>query len=191
MAESGRPDRYPIIVTNIYDALERAFKEEGERYDVAMHVGGGDRNKGFMHLTADDELHPIPTANDYWEFPLDADRDRFTRPVIVKIHGGTESGRSPLDHNYVLTEDDYIGYMSGQPIEGIVPTQLKEKLMSAHFLFIGHTMRDWNLRIFLMQAVSGGTPASILGHPAAPPGHAATSASGRRWGRKASPSFAQ
>jgi SIR2-like domain/TIR domain len=150
----GLPERYQLIVTTNYDdALERAFDEAEEPYDLAVYVARG-RDKGrFVHVPHDGEPRPVTDANVYTDFPMD-EFGRVGRTVIVKIHGTVDRSRSsyPWRDNYVITEDDYIDYMSVGDIESIVPQQLLGKLRDySHFLFLGHEMRDWNLRVFLIR----------------------------------------
>jgi len=49
----------------------------------------------------------------------------------------------------VVTEDDYIDYLSKSDVAGAVPVGLAAKLRRSHFLFLGYTMADWNLRVVL------------------------------------------
>ena len=61
--------------------------------------------------------------NQYVELPIDEDLD-LARPVIVKIHGGAVHDAPPSSssrHNFVVTEDDYIGYLSQSPVESLDP----------------------------------------------------------------------
>ncbi len=150
----GLSERYQLIVTTNYDdALERAFDEAEEPYDVAVYIARG-RDKGrFVHVPHDGEPRVIADANGYADFPIDA-FGRVERTVIMKIHGTVDRSRGsyPWRDNYVITEDDYIDYMSVGDIESIVPQQLLGKLRDySHFLFLGHAMRDWNLRVFLIR----------------------------------------
>jgi hypothetical protein len=150
----GLPERYQLIVTTNYDdALERAFEEAEEPYDLAVYIARG-RDKGrFVHVPHDGEPKAIADANGYADFPIDA-FGSVKRTVIVKIHGTVDRSRGsyPWRDNYVITEDDYIDYMSVGDIESIVPQQLLGKLRDySHFLFLGHEMRDWNLRVFLIR----------------------------------------
>jgi hypothetical protein len=151
--ELGLHDRYQLIVTTNYDdALERAFDEAEEPYDLAVYIASG-RDKGrFVHVPCDGEPEVIADANGYAGFPIDA-FGSVERTVIMKIHGGVEGSRGPYPwrDNYVITEDDYIDYMSVGDIETIVPQQLLGKLRDSHFLFLGHAMRNWNLRVFLIR----------------------------------------
>jgi hypothetical protein len=56
-----------------------------------------------------------------------------------------------MRESYVITEDDYIDYLSRSPIESLVPSQLLDKLRESHFLFLGYPVRNWNLRVFLQR----------------------------------------
>lgn len=154
MHEAGAPDRYQLIVTTNYDdALERAFEEAEEPHDVAVYIARG-RDKGrFVHIPHDGEPRLIAEPNNYSEFPIDV-MGRMSRTVIMKIHGAVDRAQGPYAwrDNYVITEDDYIDYMSVGEIESIVPQQLLGKLRDySHFLFLGHEMHDWNLRVFLIR----------------------------------------
>jgi hypothetical protein len=78
--------------------------------------------------------------------------------VIVKIHGGlVDNAAGPRD-NYVITEDHYIDYLSRSPVENLIPVQILEKIKDSHCLFLGYSMRDWNLRVFLKRVWKDGRP---------------------------------
>jgi hypothetical protein len=49
----------------------------------------------------------------------------------------------------VVTEDDYIDYLAQNEIGTAVPVALAAMLRRSHFLFLGYSMRDWNLRLVL------------------------------------------
>jgi hypothetical protein len=150
----GAPSRYQLIVTTNYDnALEQAFDEADEGYDLAVYIARG-RDKGkFVHIPCDGEPQLISDPNTYTGFPIDA-FGRVERTVIMKVHGAIDraEGPHPWRDNFVITEDDYIDYMSDGEIESIVPQQLLGKLRDySHFLFLGHEMHDWSLRVFLIR----------------------------------------
>ena len=72
--------------------------------------------------------------------------------MIVKLHGGAaDLGRGELwlRDNFVVTEDDYIGYLTPSPIESLVPLQILNKIRDSHFLFLGYRTREWSWRVFL------------------------------------------
>ncbi|HEX5990122.1 MAG TPA: SIR2 family protein [Solirubrobacterales bacterium] len=150
----GAPDRYQLIVTTNYDnALEQAFDEAEEAYDLAVYLARG-RDKGkFVHVPHDGEPQLVTDPNSYDGFPIDA-FGRVERTVVMKVHGAVDRPQSPnvWRDNYVITEDDYIDYMSDGEIESIVPQQLLGKLRDySHYLFLGHGMYDWSLRVFLIR----------------------------------------
>lgn len=150
----GARDRYQLIVTTNYDnALECAFEEAEEGYDLAVYIARG-RDKGrFVHVPYDGEPQLVVNPNGYTDFPIDA-FGQVKRTTIVKVHGAVDRPQSPQmwRDNYVITEDDYIDYMSVGDIESIVPQQLLGKLRDySHLLFLGHEMHDWSLRVFLIR----------------------------------------
>lgn len=151
-------ERYHLIVTANYDgALEQAFDEVSEPYDLAVFIAEGEHKGRFLHIPWWDggaqKATPISIPNEYVEFPIDEDGE-LERTVIVKVHGGAVAdalGTYRLRDNYVITENDYIGYLSRSPVESLIPLQILNKMRESHFLFLGYGMRDWNLRVFLQR----------------------------------------
>jgi hypothetical protein len=145
LREKGYPLRYQLIVTTNYDDLvERAFREAGEPFDLVAYVTEGEREQRgkFVHWPPDGEARLIEKPNEYRGLSLDQ------RPVILKIHGAvdrTDAGRD----SYVITEDHYIDYLTHTDISNLVPVTLAAKLKKSHFLFLGYSLRDWNLRVIL------------------------------------------
>jgi hypothetical protein len=150
----GASDPYQLIVTTNYDnALEQAFDEAEEGYDLAVYIAQEDHKGKFVHIPCDGEPQLIEDPNTYNGFPINTMMGQVERTVIMKIHGAIDRTEHPhpWQNNYVITEDDYIGYMSDGEIESIVPQQLLGQLRASHFLFLGHEMHDWNLRVFLIR----------------------------------------
>jgi hypothetical protein len=151
LPRAGLREQHQLIVTTNYDdALERAFDEAEEPYDLAIYLATGPDKGKFVHVPHDGAPEVIEVANRYRGFPMD-EYGEVNRTVIVKIHGAVDGARGAYEwrNNYVITEDDYIEYLTDSPIESIVPQQLLGKLNYSHFLFLGYTMSDWNLRVFL------------------------------------------
>jgi len=155
LEELGLEKRYQMIVTPKYDAaLERAFRDEGEPFDVAVYMAQrGTPNSGrFLHLQWGN-VAPVPVLrpNDYTDFPFIADDGRLTRSVIVRINGSIDdqSAGYRWKGNYLITEDHYIDYLGGRSAEEVVPGQILAKLREASCLFLGYTVADWRLRVFL------------------------------------------
>lgn len=157
-AVKGDP-RYQLIVTANYDdALERAFDEANEPYDLAVYMAGGDHAGKFLHVPYDgDEGIPVTDVKGYSDFPIDPVTDEIDRTVIVKVHGALRTW--PVEgmpdvvrlasEECVLTEDNYINYLSTSPVEEVIPSAIFNKLMRSHILFLGYSVRDWSLRVLL------------------------------------------
>jgi DNA-binding SARP family transcriptional activator len=144
LRERGVP--HQLIVTTSYDlALERAFLDAGEEFDVVSYLAAG-RNRGkFCHVAPDGSGMLIEVPNTYAnELSLEQ------RTIILKLHG--QVGQSADDRkweSFVVTEDDYIDYLAQSEMASVVPVALGAKLRRSHFLFLGYTMADWNLRLLL------------------------------------------
>jgi SIR2-like domain len=68
--------------------------------------------------------------------------------VILKLHGAIDRNDAKRD-SYVITEDNYIDYLSQGDIAAQIPITLRENMAESHFLFLGYSLRDWNLRVVL------------------------------------------
>jgi hypothetical protein len=101
-----------------------------------------------MHRSPDGTVAPIKVANKYTGLALDE------RPVIMKLHGAVDRGDKKRD-SYVLTENSYIDYLAGPPVSKQIPAALMAKMEESHFLFLGYSMRDWNLRVILHRIWGG------------------------------------
>jgi SIR2-like domain/TIR domain len=154
LEELGLEKRYQMIVTPKFDvALEQAFIEAKEPFDVAVYMAPGTEHAGrFVHLKwGSVDPQPIQKPNEYDDFPIDAGSSELTRTVIVRISGAVdyEDIGYRWKNNYVITEDHYIDYFGGRRAEEVVPSQILEKLRQASCLFLGYAISDWRLRVFL------------------------------------------
>jgi hypothetical protein len=153
----GHKRPYQLIVTTNYDdVLERAFRDEGEPYDLVTYVATKPDVGKFRHIphnghVRDSEL--ITQPNEYLKLPFKGLMP--TQTVILKIHGMVERAGNRLESpnaqhdSFVITEDDYIDYLAQSDLSGLVPVQLKQKLTNSSFLFLGYGLRDWNLRVIM------------------------------------------
>jgi hypothetical protein len=160
--ELGMEERFQLIVTSNYDdSLERAFDAAEEPYDLAVYMASGDDKGRFVHVPSEGAPQVVHVANDYREFPIDR-WGELSRTVIMKIHGGVDAlgGAYEWRNNYVITEDDYIDYLARGTVNSVVPQQLLAKLSDSNFLFLGHAVRDWNLRVFLQRVFGERLPNS-------------------------------
>jgi FAD/FMN-containing dehydrogenase len=134
-----------IVTTNYDDALERAFDKAGEPFDLVSYVADQPleyRGK-FLHWRPGvDEPEPIEKPNEYTGLSLEE------RTIILKIHGAV-ARKNPHWDSYVITEDHYIEYLTRTDLSSLVPALLAAKLKTSSFLFLGYSLRDWNLRVIL------------------------------------------
>jgi len=143
------------VTTNYDDALERAFDEAEEPYDLAVYVASGVNSGKFVHVPHGGDPQVVAVANEYQGFPIERFSGELERTIILKIHGAADAREPKLqsswEDNYVITESDYIDYLSQGPVGAVVPHQILGKLKYSRFLFLGYSMRDWNLRVFLQR----------------------------------------
>jgi hypothetical protein len=66
-------------------------------------------------------------------------------PIVFKLHGSIEQPSS-----MVCTEDDVVQFLAGliheQPP---LPASISQLFESRSFLFIGYSLRDWNIRVMI------------------------------------------
>jgi hypothetical protein len=142
LRERGSPQQL-ILTTNYDDLLERAFDEQGEEYDLVWYEAKRGSLQGrFLHRPPGGEPVAIDRPNKYAGLSLD------DRSVILKLHGAFDK-ENPRRDSYVITEDNYIDYLTGGDVGAQIPIALRERMAESHFLFLGYSLRDWNLRVIL------------------------------------------
>lgn len=133
-----------VLSTNYDDALERALSDRGEEYELLWYEAKrGDACGHFIHR-GPDGIVPIERPNEY------AGLGVAERTVILKLHGAIDRADAKGD-SYVITEDNYIDYLSRGDISGQIPITIRERMGDSHFLFLGYSLRDWNLRVILQR----------------------------------------
>lgn len=129
-----------IVTTNYDDLLEQAFTRENEPFHLLTYLADGPHRGRFVHTAPDGSRCVVERPNEY---------DRVSNgTVLLKIHGAVHKQESAED-SYVITEDDYIDYLSRVDLASLVPAPVLAKLRYCHFLFLGYGLRDWNLRVIL------------------------------------------
>ena len=132
----------PLVLTTNYDGvLERAFHEANEHVNVVSYIASG-RNRGkFWHRAPDGSTTLVDLPNTYAPLSLEE------RSVILKLHGQVDRSPEREHESFVVTEDDYIGYLARTEMVSAVPVGLAARLRRSHFLFLGHDPRDWSSRV--------------------------------------------
>jgi len=131
-----------VVTTNYDDALERAFTAAGEPFDVVSYIADGDDAGRFAHRADGGCTRVIDMPNEYTQLAISE------RTVILKLHGAIDRA-DPMQDSFVITEDDYIAYLTRTDMAGLLPVTLSAELSRRHFLFLGYSLRDWNLRVIL------------------------------------------
>ncbi len=139
---------YPLIVSTNYDTLmESAYDEAGQPYDLVFF-----KPEAKMSGLRPAFWHRPPSGDVYRIEPAGANKCPYPfceqRPTVLKIHGSVDL-QDKKREGFVITEDDYIDYIEQEPLEQQLPQSLRTKLQDNHFLFLGYSLSDWNLRVFL------------------------------------------
>jgi hypothetical protein len=148
MRAGNRPVRYQMIVTTNYDdALERAFVEKDEPYDLVSYMTAEPHQGRFVHWpSGEGEGHVIDNPQEY------IDLSPKERTVILKIHGLVDRVTPERQwDSFVITEDHYIEYLTRTDISKFLPPTLIDRFKRSNFLFLGYSLRDWNLRAILQR----------------------------------------
>jgi len=141
----SHPDQPPyqlIVTTNYDDVLERAFADAGEPFDLVTYDAETPHRGRFIHRPHDGEPTRILEPNAYDDLTTDE------RTVILKIHGAIDRADKDRD-GYVITEDHYIDYLARTEVSKLFPVTLVKILRRSHCMFLGYSLRDWNLRVIL------------------------------------------
>jgi SIR2-like domain len=142
LREKQRPQLL-VLTTNYDDLVERALADAREPYDVVWYEAKRGTLQGrFLHRPPEGEVVPIERPNEYTDLAPEE------RTVILKLHGAVDRSNVRGD-SYVITEDSYIDYLVGGDVGAQIPFTLLERMADSHFLFLGYSMHDWNLRVIL------------------------------------------
>ena len=156
---------HQLLVTTAYgSSLERAFEERDEDVDLVSFVAIGPNRGKFLHRAPDGSEEVVAVPNSYAELSL------AERPVILKVHGGVDPRPDRDRESFVVSEDDYIGYLAQSDLANVVPVTLAAKLRRSHLLFISYPVVEWSLRVFLHR-VFGDEPISYRSWAVLPGAH--------------------
>ena len=130
-----------VIVSTNYDTLiEQAFRDAGKPYDLVIYPSDRpDFGNSVMWWRYGEEEPRFVEPN-----LLAIDLSKTT--LIYKMHGTVVRKKEEYD-SYVVTEDDYVDFLSR--MNTAVPPLLIQLFRARSFLFLGYGLRDWNLRVVL------------------------------------------
>jgi hypothetical protein len=124
-----------VITTNYDRKFEQAYEQVlGRKPGVIVYNGGTDANSAAANL------HPSIRNPRTWQ-------PREKRTYLYKMHGCISD---PEDHNLVITEEDYINFLSNALSHNEYKSLLNYVmgcLEGSTVLFIGYGLADWNFRV--------------------------------------------
>jgi hypothetical protein len=132
----------PLVLTTNYDQkMERALAARGALFNLITYVPGSGAPGDFRLVTGQGDAQPVSAR-------LERDaRDHLARlPTVVKLHGSV--GASAADSAFVITESDYVEYLTVDVWDRL-PWMVVSRLRHSRLLFLGYSMRDWNLMVVL------------------------------------------
>ena len=136
-------DKPMLIVTTNYDDLtEQAFIRAGKPFDLVIHPT--DRKD----VGASVVWWPYQAKEPEAVAPNKLYIDLGKTTVIYKMHGTVDRQLKQWD-SYVITEEDYVDFLSRMMGQTAVPAQFMRHFRTRHFLFMGYGLNDWNLRVVL------------------------------------------
>lgn len=136
-------DKPQLIVTTNYDDLtEQAFIRAGKPYDLVIHPTDRKDIGASVLWWRYQAAAPETVAPN----KLFIELDKTT--VIYKMHGTVDRQLKQWD-SYVITEEDYVDFLSRMMGQTAVPAQFMRHFRTRHFLFMGYGLNDWNLRVVL------------------------------------------
>lgn len=131
-----------IVTTNYDDLTERAFVKAGKPFDLVIHPTDRKDVEASILWWKHGAAEPEVIA------PNKLNIDLKTTSVIYKMHGTVDRVAGKWD-SYVITEEDYINFLTRMTGQTAVPAQFMRHFRSRHFLFMGYGLNDWNLRVVL------------------------------------------
>ena len=169
-------DKPQLIVTTNYDDLtEQAFIRAGKPYDLVIHpTDRKDIGASVLWWRYQAKAPETVAPN-----KLFIELDKTT--VIYKMHGTVDRQLKQWD-SYVITEEDYVDFLSRMMGQTAVPAQFMRHFRTRHFLFMGYGLNDWNLRVVLNNL------RSVLPGANEQPGEAEEEEDLRSWAIQFSPS---
>ena len=140
------PVRKPpvILTTNFDDLMEKALDKAGVDFDLVVYMAEGKHEGHFFHRAPGATLKLIKDP------PNAVDIDPDKRTVVLKIHGFVDREQS-INDSYVITEDHYIDYLTRTDLDSLIPVKILERLRRNSLLFLGYSLRDWNLRALIQR----------------------------------------
>ncbi|HET6980090.1 MAG TPA: SIR2 family protein [Pyrinomonadaceae bacterium] len=140
-------DDFLILTTNYDCLMEDALDRIGVDY-VALTTRKSDQKVlvRFSDTVRDAANLTKSTSGMYYPDKLFL---RKPKPLVIvcKMHGCLNSALTEKDDGLVISDNDYVNYISqmNSP-HGIIPSYVNTLMQDKPFLFLGYSLNDWNVR---------------------------------------------
>ena len=148
LAQKGATD-YLIITTN-YDCLMETALDDLKVPYIVLTTRKTDP-KVLLRCSENVENREV-LRNRYWnrEYPGNFVLSKAQSVVIIyKIHGCLHPDITFENEGLVVSDNDYVDYVTQMSKIGIIPATVSELMREKRFWFLGYSLRDWNLRVIL------------------------------------------
>ena len=134
-----------IVTTNYDNHLEQAMAQRNRDYRVITHVTNREA-PGYGSLLVAEPNGRVDEILDR-DFLL-SDFDDIV--LIYKMHGSVTHPLEADRETIIITEDDYIDFVTtSNGNRGVPPRALTTLFQKSAFLFLGYSLEDWNFRVML------------------------------------------
>jgi hypothetical protein len=137
---------YLIVTTNYDTLMEQALDAKGIPYVVLLTRKEDQRVVARFSEGVDSDGR---LARDHEEqYPqMFVLSKPMSLVVIHKLHGCASPALSPKDDGIVISDSDYVGFISQMNrSEGVIPAAVRRLMKDRPFLFLGYSLADWNVR---------------------------------------------
>ncbi|HEX8181480.1 MAG TPA: SIR2 family protein [Pyrinomonadaceae bacterium] len=137
-----------LIVTSNYDCLmEKALDEAGVKY-VVLATRKKDQ-KVVVRFSPNVEMANLwvdLNSGQYHPKNWSLVKPGESLVVLYKIHGCLNPDLKFQDDSVIISDSDYIDYLSHMETYGAVPSWFNTNMHGKAFLFLGYSLSDWNVR---------------------------------------------
>ena len=101
----------------------------------------------FADTVKDAALFGQRNSGIYYANNLSLKKPNKSMVVIYKLHGCLNPGLSDKDDGVVISDNDYVEYISQlNSAHGRIPPNVNNLMQGKPFLFLGYSLSDWNVR---------------------------------------------
>lgn len=139
---------YLIITTN-YDCLMETALDKLEVPYVVLTTNRGDQPKVLIRCSKTvPEGEDLEDTYSNTKFPANFQMMKSASLVVIyKIHGCVNAELEYADEGVVISDNDYVDYVSQMAqTDGVIPAHVSSLMWEKPFWFLGYSLSDWNVR---------------------------------------------